>query len=199
MPGQSLRVYIGYREYVTVEQITEMLNSINQIYDSLFFVEAPIASAQRQTSTNLRIGRAETGSSIVFELVQGALHTLRSVDPELEGAAGGVAVVSLTARILINTFSKGSRAFHEHQSRKLALRDQTSSVVLREQTKAIIAASLAEVSPTVRRDIDIDQLADVIGPALMITDNVLNQPNIERVAINGEVLKEPTQEQTSNG
>src|SRR5690348_2297351 len=115
---EAMRLYVGYREYITVEQVSELLSSINEVYDSLFFVEAPIDNVQRRASTKLRVGDAQTGSSIIFELVQGSQQVINAVDPQLRGVAGGAAVLALTGRILINYFRRGSTAWDEHQARK---------------------------------------------------------------------------------
>ena len=194
MQQQAIQLYVGYRKYITAEQISDMLSGINGIYDSLFFIETPVSNAPRQTSTKLRVGRAETGSSIIFDLVQGTQQVIHAVDPELKGVAGGVAVLALTGRVLINNFKRGSLAWYEHRSQELSIREKKALLELKERTTEVVAASLAEVSVVVPRTVNIDQLAETIGPQLALVDKALSQQNIVRAVINDEVLKDSAQE-----
>jgi hypothetical protein len=193
MDQQEIELYVDYRRYITVEQVSDLLNSFDQIYDSLFFIETPIDDAPRRPSTKLRVGRANTGNSIIFHLVQGAEQIIRSADPELGGVAGGAAVLALTSRILINNFRRGSLAWYQHRSQELALREQAALVELKEKTSEVITASLSEVTLS-GQTVKIDQLAEKIGPQLVLADKVLSQENIARVTIDGETVKDSGQE-----
>ena len=61
----SLQLYVAYDEYLTVDQLSDLLRSADQLYEALYYVEVPDAApAGHPPTTSLRLGHAETGNSI---------------------------------------------------------------------------------------------------------------------------------------
>ena len=187
---RPLLLYVSYREFLNVEQFANLLRSIDEVYEAFYFVEVPNPSRpSRPLSTRLRLGRAETGNSVTVEFFQGITQIISSVPPELRGVAGGAVVLQLVSRILINHFRRGSLAWYEHKSRALALREASAVVELKERTAQTVVAAIEQVE-LIPRPTNVDQLTEAVAPALTLADQVISQPNIIKVQLAGETLKD---------
>jgi hypothetical protein len=192
-------LYVAYRDYITVEQVSGLLSAVDGIYDALFYLEAPDqVGTPVPSASKLRVDRAETGHSILFEVVQGVQQTYHAIDPMLRGVGGAAGILGTTAAVLTRAFREGSAALTGHRRDKmelatresrsaLELRSAESRVLVQEAASAAIVRALTETPPETDR-VDITALAGQMVAPLTLALEVLGQDNISKVTVDGRPL-----------
>lgn len=208
----GLHIHIAF-EYLTADELATLLLASHFMYETLFWAPLPAMLGTPHTrAQSLQVRYASTGNSIDINLVNEVGRAVGGLDPRLTGVGGGIVVVALAAKVMIQAFKSGHEALSAARLRNLQVTERqikidgqranaaldarqgalqlqvsASDVELRTFTSSILRSA---ISDDFARSLDLDlSLTDSISAALRSAWSVIEHENIREVSINGESVK----------
>lgn len=173
----SLQVYIGYEEYLTAAQLSDLLGHLNGMYNALFLGMSGSTARPVDLQEQMRVHEVRTGNSVELTLVEG-IQTLIQAGPSVTIPAA-LGVMSLAAKLLVSA-AKGvvelRKMWHEGTKAKYEAQAAKGKELSRERQEERHVAPQA---------IPVDAMRAATNAAGAVINLVEFSPNITIFCVNG--------------